>query len=245
METLFNQLLLSLIKMPKIKKISIPPFNIPDKPLKGRTQDLIPVLDIIDDVIIYKDGGAAIILESTSLNFGLLSEQEQEAVVASFAALINSLSFSTQILVKTEKKDISNYLNYLKTAMPQNANEKFSKLQQSYVKFISETIKKRKVLGKRFFIIIPFSPIELGLSKSSPLKKQKTIPFAKDYVIKKAKTTLYPRRDHLIKQSARLGLKLTVLEEDDIVKLLYKIYNPDPETIKLMKTEKEAELAEM
>ncbi|KKR63956.1 MAG: hypothetical protein UU02_C0015G0009 [Candidatus Woesebacteria bacterium GW2011_GWA1_40_43] len=52
----------------------IPFINIPDKPLTSTTQDFVPVADITNDIVIYKDGGAALIMESTSLNFGLLSE---------------------------------------------------------------------------------------------------------------------------------------------------------------------------
>ena len=42
-------------------------------------------------MVVYKDGGAAIVLESTSLNFGLLSEKEQVAVIAAYAAMISDL----------------------------------------------------------------------------------------------------------------------------------------------------------
>src|SRR5688572_20377840 len=96
--------------------MKIPYLSLPDKPIATSTQDGIPVADIINDIVILKDGGAALVLESTSLNFGLLSEKEQEAVVYAYAALINSLSFSIQILVRSQRKDISNYLTYLDKA---------------------------------------------------------------------------------------------------------------------------------
>ena len=72
----------------------IPYFGTPDMPLVSTTQDHLPISDIVDDIVLYKDGGAAIVMETSSLNFGLLSEKEQGAVVAAYAALINSLSFS-------------------------------------------------------------------------------------------------------------------------------------------------------
>jgi len=80
----------------KIKNFvsKIPYFGTPDVPLTSTTQNALPIADIVDDVVLYKDGGAAIVLETSSLNFGLLSEKEQGAVVAAYAALINSLSFS-------------------------------------------------------------------------------------------------------------------------------------------------------
>src|SRR3989339_1335076 len=103
---------------------SIPLLNIPDVPLTGITQEHLPLADIVKDIALMKDGGAAIVLESTSLNFGLLSEREQEAVVAAFAALINSLSFPVQILVRTQTKDISKYIFALDAQIPKIVNPK-------------------------------------------------------------------------------------------------------------------------
>src|SRR5258708_39501435 len=102
----------------------IPFLNLPDLPLVSTTQDELSIADITDDIVLFKDGGAAIVMESTSLNFGLLSEKEQEAVVYAYAALLNSLSFSIQILVKSQRKDISNYLSYLADAATKISNPK-------------------------------------------------------------------------------------------------------------------------
>ena len=61
--------------------MQIPFLSTPDKPLNDTTQQFVPVADIIQDIVVYKNGGAALILESTSLNFGLLSMREQQAVI--------------------------------------------------------------------------------------------------------------------------------------------------------------------
>lgn len=212
----------------------IPLLNTPDVPLVRTTQDAVPVADILDDVVMYKDGGAAIILETSSLNFGLLSEREQEAVIAAFAAMINSLSFATQISVRTQRKDIGSYLAYLDEKIGKMENPKLKSLMVNYKTFISETIRKRNVLGKRFFLVIPFSPLELGFSKGliPGMKKGGPLPYTEDYILKKVKTILYPKRDHLIKQCARLGLKATQLNRSELIHLYYDIYNPSVEAVK-------------
>ena len=92
---------------------NIPFLKLPDKPLTSSTQELIPVADIVDGLVIYKNGGAAQIMESTSLNFGLLSEREQIAVIMSYAGLLNSFNFPVQIVVRTQKKDITSYMSFL------------------------------------------------------------------------------------------------------------------------------------
>ncbi|MDO8341497.1 MAG: hypothetical protein Q7T59_06005 [Candidatus Woesebacteria bacterium] len=211
----------------------IPFFGTPDIPLKGTTQDHLPIADIIDDIVLYKDGGAAIVLETSSLNFGLLSEKEQGAVVAAFAALINSLSFSMQIMIRTQRKDISGYINFFDEAASKITNPKLIAITQSYRDFITESIKKKTVLGKRFFIVIPFNQLELGVTKSAQtILKSGPLPFPKGYVLKKAKVTLFPKRDHLVRQAGRLGLKLKQLTTHELIDLYWQINNPEPPAVK-------------
>lgn len=218
--------------MDKLKplKVKLPFLSIPDKPIVTTTQLFIPVSDVIDDLVLHKDGSAAIVLESTSLNFGLLSEKEQEAVIAAYAALLNSLSFSIQIVIRSQRKDITSYLKYFDDESKKLKNPKLQILVDNYRKFIQETIKKKNVLGKSFYLIVPFTAYELGAAKSaqSITKRRGPLPFPKSFVIKKAKTALYPKRDHLIRQAGRLGLKLRQLTTPQLIDLYYSIYNAEP-----------------
>lgn len=212
----------------------IPYLSIPDKPIVSSTQNHLPIADVTNDIAIYKDGGAALVMESTSLNFGLLSEKEQSAVIAAYAAMINSLSFSVQILVRTQRKDISSYISYVDEQAKKLTHPLLIKLMADYRAFIMESVKKKNVLGKRFFVILYLSPLELGVGKSiaSVTKKGKTLPFTKSYVIKKAKITLYPRRDHLMRQAGRLGIKFRQLTTTELIDLFYAIYNPERPAVK-------------
>lgn len=213
-----------------IKKI----FSTKDQPLIGTAQDHLPIVDIIDGIVLFKDGGACMVLESTSLNFGLLSEREQEAVIASYAAFINSLSFAAQIVIRTQKKDITRYMQYLAKKAEEIKSPKLKSLFHSYQQFVIETTKKRNVLGKRFFIVCPFSPFELGTKSTmtSFVQRRQTLPFTKDYVLKKAKVALAPKKDHMVRQAARLGLRLRQLNVVELTKLFYDIYNPNVETVR-------------
>ncbi len=212
----------------------VPFLSTPDKEIKATTQDFIPIADIVDGIVIYKNGGAALIMESTSLNFGLLSEKEQEAVIASYAGLLNSFNFPVQIVVRNQRKDISNYMIYLEEKGKKISNPKLEKLFQSYKNFIQEVVKKKNILSKKFYFIIPFKPYELGISKT-PLSKlnlfsksQQTIPFPKSHVLRKAKISLLPKRDHIIRQARRLNITLRQLTTEELISLFYNIFNPEP-----------------
>jgi len=214
--------------------MKIPYLSIPDTPLISTSQKHLPIAEITEDIVLYKDGGAALVMESTSLNFGLLSEKEQQAVIAAYAALLNSLSFSIQIVVRTQRKDISSYLRFIDSSAQKIKSPKLSALMQGYRRFILDSIKKKNVLGKKFYITIPFSPLELGVTKSilSTVRRGALLPFPRSYVIKKAKVVLYPRRDHLIRQAGRLGIRLKQLTNNELVELFYAVYNPEPPTVK-------------
>jgi hypothetical protein len=214
----------------------IPILSTPDRPLTATTQDLLPIADIVDGVVIFKNGGASLIMETTSLNFGLLSENEQQAVIASFAGLLNSFNFPIQIVVRSQKKDISNYMRFLTNAKQKINNLQLKNIMDDYQKFIAEAIKKKNVLSKKFYIVIPFTPFELGLAKSAKTAmsglsfkgKKGPLPYPKSYVVRKAKISLYPKREHLSRQAGRMSIKLQQLSSEDLLKLYYNIYNPEP-----------------
>ncbi|HKB88121.1 MAG TPA: hypothetical protein VKC53_00580 [Patescibacteria group bacterium] len=220
---------LTSLKIPKI-----PYLSVPDAPITSTTQSHLPIADVTNDIVIYKDGGAALVMESTSLNFGLLSEKEQAAVIAAYAAMINSLSFSIQIMVRTQRKDISNYITYIDEEAKKLTHPLLQKLMGEYRAFIMDSVKKKNVLGKRFYVVLYLSPLELGVGKSiaAVTKRGITLPFTKSYVIKKAKITLYPRRDHLMRQAGRLGIKFRQLTTRELTDLFYSIYNPEHPAVK-------------
>ena len=212
--------------------MAIPIFGLPDRPLSATTQKHIPIAEINDDLVLFKNGGVALVMESTSLNFGLLSENEQEAVIAGYAGLLNSLTFHIQIVVRSQQKDISNYLTLLDKVAKDISNPKLVNIMQGYKKFMSDSIKKKNVLSKRFYLVLPFTQYELGVSKSFSLPgskaKQPNIPYTKPYVTRKAKISLYPKREHVTRQARRLGLNVRQLRTDELIDLVYNIYNPEP-----------------
>ena len=201
----------------------------PPTPIKSTTQEHLDILDISRDLVLIKDGSAALIIQVSAVNFDLLSEEEQEAIIYAYAGLLNSLTFPIQILVKSQKKDVSNYLKLLKER--EDATTSINKKQQisQYREFITQIVKEGNVLDKKFYCIIPFSRIELGLQASNPLslKKHTELPYDKAYILDKALTVLNPRKDHLIRQFADVGLIAKQLNTQELIQLFYNAYNPD------------------
>lgn len=199
----------------------------PTTPIKSTTQGFIEIEDIRNGLVLLPDGSVALIIQTTAVNFGLLSETEQEARIYAYAAFLNSLSFPVQIIIRSEKKDISSYLTLLEKQEEQQKNPVLKVRIQQYREFVGLTVKERNVLDKKFYIVIPFSSLELGISNVRTLAKSKTLPYSPAYIFDHAKTKLYPKRDHVLRQLGRFGLQGRQLETKELIELFYDIYHPN------------------
>lgn len=203
----------------------------PTSPIKASTQFFVEIEDVRDDIILMKSFSASIVVEVGAVNFWLLSQEEQTAMIYAYASLLNSLSFPTQVLILSKRMDISSYLEYLEGKLTRQQDENIKNHLKNYQAFIKNIIKKNSVLEKRFFFVIPFSPLELGISGAN------TQGLNKEYVIARAKTSLYPKRDHLVRLLSKIGLRATVLQKQEIVELFYNLYNPSASGRKLAPVE--------
>jgi len=204
-------------------------------PIRASTQEHLDIEDIKDDIVIFKDGGACLLLSTTAVNFGLLSEKEQDASIYAYAALLNSLTFPIQIVIRSTKKDISSYLKLLEEQEKRRKEKLMVEQIKKYRAFVEETVKQNEVLDKEFYLVIPMTALELGATKAvtSAFKRKRGLPFPKDYIIERAKTILYPKRDHLIRQLNRLGLKSRQLTSQELIELFFSVYNPEARRQKL------------
>jgi len=200
----------------------------PPAPIKASTQDHLDIEDISQNLVILKDGSCALILQTTAVNFSLLSETEQDATIYAYAALLNSLTFPIQILIRSQRKNINSYLTLLANQEARLTNPKLKTQLQHYRQFVQKIVQENEVLDKKFYIIIPFSSLELGITSALTklTKKKPGLPFEKNHIIQRATASLAPKKDHLLGQLSRLGLKARQLTNPELIKLFYSAYNP-------------------
>lgn len=199
----------------------------PITPIRDSTQKFTEIVDVDHDIVLFRDGSAALVIATTAVNFGLLSEKEQDAIIYSYAGLLNSLSFPIQILIQTKHKDISAYLKLLEDQESRQTNPKLTHSIHGYRLFVASMVKEKDVLDKKFYIVIPFSSIELGVSSSILFSPKKSgLPYEKSYIFEKAQMVLAPKKDQIVRLLARVGLKATQLSSDALVKLFFSMYNP-------------------
>lgn len=199
----------------------------PIVPIRSSTQIFIEIEDIDKDLVMFVDGSCALVISTTAVNFGLLSEKEQESLIYAYAGLLNSLSFPIELIVRTQQKDITAYLHLLEEQERKQKNPKIADSIRGYRNFVAATVKEKNVLDKKFYIVIPFSSLELGQSANVLFgSKKRGLPYPKQYIYERALTVLTPKKDHLVRAVARLGLKGEQLTTEQLVRLYFSIYNP-------------------
>ncbi len=196
-------------------------------PIIATTQAHLDIEEIKDDLLVLKNGNVCLVIETSAVNFYLLSEIEQESKIYAFAGLLNSLGFYIQVLVHTENIDISKYLKYLDDFREKQKDPKVKYQIDIYRKFVKDLIVKNNVLDKHFYIVVPsfsWSTQKPSFTKQMFGKEVKLNNI--DRIIEQSKSRLFPRRDHVIRQLSRMGLKSKQLTTADLIKLFYNIYNP-------------------
>lgn len=197
---------------------------------QATTQQYLDIHDITNDLLILRNGAVSMVLQVNALNFGLLSEPEQDAIIYAYAALINSLSFPIQIVIKSSPKDVTRYLEYIDEQQQQASSELRRRQIASYRQFVSNLITEQNVLDKNFYVVLPLTALELGVNDElNPLNSisqtKKEPQFDKYKLVEKAKNILIPRRDHILAQFGRIGLLAKQLSTKELIHVFYTAYN--------------------
>ncbi len=187
------------------------------------TQDFVPIKEVRDGVVISKDDSLKAILMVSSLNFSLKSSDEQAAVIMQFQNFLNSLDFSTQIYIQSRRLDIRPYIAVMEERRKEQVNELIRIQTREYIDFIKNFTDSVNIMSKNFFVVVSYSPsvIKGGLLKQkTDAKKQKINDFEEN------RTQLDQRINVVDQGLSSIGLRTARLGTEEMIELLYKIFNP-------------------
>lgn len=213
--------------------ITLPEQANPDIPIS--TQTSISISEIRDSIIIMKDGSFRAVIACQAINFDLMSEAEREGVEFSFQNFLNSLNFTTQILIRSERVDISPYIDKLIEFRRNNDNMLLNVLMDDYINFIDILSQEANIMDKSFFIVIPYysSPDAEKLVQQTKnffksFQKNKEIPITKidRATYEKAITELNNRTENVISGLLQAGIQSVRLNSHNLNELFYKFNNP-------------------
>jgi len=195
------------------------------------TQAHIPISAVYDDVIVTHKGLFAQVVMVNSLNFGLKSEEEQNAIIAQYQSFLNSLSFPIQITMHSKQLDLTNYVKDLEARIPQEANELVRYQIQEYVDFIQKLISIANIMDKKFFITIPYQLPPSELPKGGFIadllgtnRVHLKVPLKKFMQIKEG---LEQRSGTVISGLMSMGITAQTLTTKHLIELFYRTYNPE------------------
>ena len=181
-------------------------FVLPKLNKTGSSRHQIAIKGVEDSILILPNDEYRVIIETSSINFHLMSEDEQDAVVDIYRAFLNSLSFPIQIVQKVRALDLDDYLKSFE-AKQQGETTKIYKHQiGSYINYVKSLVKTNKILSRQFYIVIPYHT--------------------------KGKETIEVAREQLANQLAivekglsNVGIKTRLLTSLELLDLFYSSYN--------------------
>ena len=115
----------------------------------------LPIDGIGSDWVALRGGSLRAVLECPTLAFGIKGEAEQRAVIDGWAALLNSLTHPLGIVIRSRQFDPRK----LTLVSESDTHQQHVKLRQAYARLIEDLAGQRRVVDRRFFVVVPADPV--------------------------------------------------------------------------------------
>lgn len=185
---------------------------------EASSQQFLEIGEIKQGVLVLKNKSLRGVLMVSSLNFALKSEEEQDAIIYQFQNFLNSLDFSIETVVQSRRLNITGYLEKLKELEKTQENELLKIQTGGYHDFIKDLIAGGSIMAKTFFVVIPFTLLEIpGTKRGGGL--------GEDY-FQRGKSQLWQRMEFVALGLRRCGLQSVPLSTQELIELFWSAYHP-------------------
>ncbi len=172
------------------------------------------------------------ILEVSSTNYTLKSEEEQDLMIAGYRAFLKALAFPMQILVRSQELDLSPYVQHLEETAAQSAvDPMWRDLADSHAQFVRELAARRTLLAHRFYLILPSDQgpgtRQPALTHLLPFGRKRARERMKAESLEKAQQQLDLRAEIVTQQLAAIGLHCRRLTGEELIALYYSCLTPE------------------
>ena len=197
----------------------------------GATQRYLDISEIKDDVVIMKDGSLRAVLICSSINFALKSEDEQNALISAYVGFLNSIDFPLQVVINSRRLNIEDYLERLKTVEREQKNDLLRIQIADYRSFVSELVDLGQIMSKRFYVVVPYSPLSNKrkgfFSRMSEALSPALSVKLREERFQDKKKDLSLRLNHVVSGLASMSVQAVPLDSQGLIELYYNAYNPD------------------
>ncbi|MFH0820559.1 MAG: hypothetical protein V1908_02180 [Candidatus Peregrinibacteria bacterium] len=197
------------------------------------TQLYLSIAEIKDDVVVLKNGGLRAVLQTSSVNFNLKSEEEQNAIIVAYQGFLNSIDFPVQIAIRSRKLDIDKYLENVKELGEKNENPLLRKQTHEYCEYIQKLVEYADIMEKNFYVVVPYDPYRSQNLNLFAKFLQRISASESVEAIKQRHKEFDEMNKHLMERvnSVKAGLegcnlRVAQLTTPQLIELFYQIYNP-------------------
>ena len=179
-------------------------------------QDWLPFKKILNNgIIILKNHSYLKILKISPINFNLKSELEKQAILNSYKIFLKTCNFNLQILIQSNKKDLSKHISKIQEKNEKQINKNISILSGKYINYITNLNKETKTNAKSFYIIL-----------KEELKKDSKID--EKIILQNLNENYFKVKDSL----SRCGNNIQeIIQKDEIEKIIDSFLNYRKKTI--------------
>lgn len=175
---------------------------------KGSARAQVQIKEIKENIICLPHNHYRMVLETSSINFELKSEAEQDVLLDSFQTFLHSLPTPIQILIRVREVAIDTYLEELAVHKQGERDTVYAQHIDQYISFIKDLVSGSKILSRKFYIVIPYTHTERSHDFSLITQQ------------------IYLYRDIVSRGLERLGMKAKTVETQELLDLFYQLYNP-------------------
>jgi len=223
------------------------PAQVAPKTNPNSTQNTLQIAEIRDGIVIMSDGSFRSVVMVKSINFDLMSPQEQEAVEYAYQGFLNSLYFPVQIFIRSQKVDLRPYIEKLDKIRTEHDNMLLALLMEDYIGYIDQLAQQTNIMDKKFYLVIPFFPVSNDVTKALAQSKgfftglTQLFNTREDHVVineadlEKAKTELRNRVQAVLGGLMQCNIQGLPLDTQELIELYYDTYNPDTATRQQLK----------
>ncbi|NDD85514.1 hypothetical protein EBZ38_14730 [bacterium] len=173
---------------------------------KASSRQQIAIDGVRDGILILPRNNYAQILQASSINFELMSEDEQDALIDTFQSFLNSINMPFQILIRVREMDMDRYLDSFRAKTANEQQPIYKEQAENYVSFVSSLITTNKILSRSFYIVLTTNSSD------------------KDFDVIKSQLKL--STDMVTKGLGRLGMHIRAMNSLEALDLFYSFYSP-------------------
>lgn len=174
---------------------------------KTSARNQIAIKGVRDGILMLPHNEYRAVLQVSSLNFELRSEEEQDAIIDTYESFLNSVGSSLQILIRTREIDMDKYLEDLALRLEDETEDIYRKQLRNYDEFIRSLIHSNKILTRNFYVVVPYKAT--GRADFELVQEQLNL-----------------KLDIVAKGMTRIGMHTKELSSLEILDLFYSFYSP-------------------